>query len=305
MLDRVGNVVGERLDGELARDVLEHAALARARGALGAEELELHGGLDRAVEAHAQQVDVQRVAAHRMARESLTTTGVDCAPSTLRSSTAPACGEGGAQLARLDLERQGLVATAVDDAGDEALAAQAAHRARPSLAAGDGERGALRSGHSGGDGSEEPFRREPDGALRLPSCRRRGVSGPAAVGGLHLVASACRGDAVPAASCAADTGRPVSRPTGGRGGTANDGGSPPRPQEPSGPRAGRRSRCRTARPARVRLREPARLADLLPRRDAATDPRADAPADHAARPALAPRATAAAQASASRTGVPA
>jgi hypothetical protein len=61
-----------------------------------------------------------------------------------------------------------------------------------------------------------------------------------------------------------DTVSPWSPPADGE--DDGGGGSPPRPQAPSGPRPGGVP-LPDAGPARVRLREPARLADLLPARD--------------------------------------
>ena len=61
---------------------------------------------------------------------SLTTTGVAAPPSTLSSSTAPAWASASRSVARVDLERDGVLAAAVDDAGHVAGAAQAARRAR-------------------------------------------------------------------------------------------------------------------------------------------------------------------------------
>ena len=64
VLDGLGDLARERLDVELARDLLEHAALDDPGGLLGAGELERGGRVDRDVEADAEEVDVQRVAAH-------------------------------------------------------------------------------------------------------------------------------------------------------------------------------------------------------------------------------------------------
>jgi hypothetical protein len=47
--------------------VLEHAALPGAGCVVAADELQRDDGVDGDVEAHAQEVDMQRLAAHRVA----------------------------------------------------------------------------------------------------------------------------------------------------------------------------------------------------------------------------------------------
>ena len=64
--DRLGDRVRQRLDVQLARDLLEHAALLDAGRLLAAGQLERHDRVDRDVEVDAQQVDVHRLAAHRV-----------------------------------------------------------------------------------------------------------------------------------------------------------------------------------------------------------------------------------------------
>ena len=64
--DAVGDVGRQRFDGDLAGDVLEHAAAFDAGGDLGALELDRDLGLDRLVELHLLQVDVLEAAAHRV-----------------------------------------------------------------------------------------------------------------------------------------------------------------------------------------------------------------------------------------------
>ena len=66
MLDRVRDLGRQRLDVQLARDLLEHAAGLDAGGVLGAGELEHDGRVDLLSEVDAQQVDVHRVARDRM-----------------------------------------------------------------------------------------------------------------------------------------------------------------------------------------------------------------------------------------------
>ena len=65
--DPVRNVGGQRLDVQLARDVLEHAALLDAGRLLDTLELERDGRLDRLVEPHLEQVEVDHVALDRVA----------------------------------------------------------------------------------------------------------------------------------------------------------------------------------------------------------------------------------------------
>ena len=62
-----GIAVGSASHVQLARDLLEHAAFLDARGVLDAGQLERHDRVDRLVQAHAQQVDVDGLAAHRVA----------------------------------------------------------------------------------------------------------------------------------------------------------------------------------------------------------------------------------------------
>ena len=64
--DAVGDVGRQRFDGDLAGDVLEHAAAFDAGGVLGALELDRDLGLDRLVELDLLQVDVLEAAADRV-----------------------------------------------------------------------------------------------------------------------------------------------------------------------------------------------------------------------------------------------
>ena len=61
-----GNLGRQRFDGDLAGDVLEHAAGFDAGGGLDALELDRDLGLDRLVEFHLLQVDVLEAAADRV-----------------------------------------------------------------------------------------------------------------------------------------------------------------------------------------------------------------------------------------------
>ena len=62
----LGDLGRQRFDGDLAGDVLEHAAPFDAGRVLGALELDRDLGLDRLVELHLLQVDVLEAAAHRV-----------------------------------------------------------------------------------------------------------------------------------------------------------------------------------------------------------------------------------------------
>ena len=62
-----GIAVGSASTFELARDLLEHAALLDAGRVLDARQLDRHDRADLLVEADAQQVDVGGLAAHRVA----------------------------------------------------------------------------------------------------------------------------------------------------------------------------------------------------------------------------------------------
>ncbi len=64
--DPVGDLGRQRFDGDLAGDVLEHAAGLDARGVLDALELDRDIGLDRFVELHLLQVEVLDAAPHRV-----------------------------------------------------------------------------------------------------------------------------------------------------------------------------------------------------------------------------------------------
>ena len=120
--DPVGDVGRQRLDRDLARDVLEHAALAHARRVLDALELERDGRLDLLVEADLQQVEVLHVRPRTGSRcWSLTITGWRPPPSTSTSKSAWPSASTARSRRRVDLERDGVAVDAVDDAGHEAV----------------------------------------------------------------------------------------------------------------------------------------------------------------------------------------
>ncbi len=142
--DRVRDRGRKRFDVQLARDLLEHATGLHARRVLDTRQLEHDGRVDLLREVDAQQVDV-----HRRARDRVTLVVLQhdrrlrCALERERHDRS-AVREREAQLACVDLEGKRLAFAAVDDAGDEALAAEAARGTR-SLdgAGGNGECGCL------------------------------------------------------------------------------------------------------------------------------------------------------------------
>jgi hypothetical protein len=138
-LQALGDVVRQRLDVDLARDVLEHAALLGPRRVLAAEEVQRHDRVDGHVEIHAQEVDVHRVPADGVTLGVLQHRGGGV-PAELQLDHRAARGQRVAQLALVDGEGERVVAAAVEDAGHLAFTAQAAGGTRVGdLAFGDGE----------------------------------------------------------------------------------------------------------------------------------------------------------------------
>jgi hypothetical protein len=123
--DPLGDARGQRLDVELARDVLHHAALLDARCVLDALELDRDGGVDLLVEADLEQVDVDDLVADRVVLLVLDDHRHRLAVADLDVDHGGAGDQRGTQLARVD-PHGGAVAAAVDDAWDLALAAEAA-----------------------------------------------------------------------------------------------------------------------------------------------------------------------------------
>ena len=87
--------------------------------------------VDRLAHVDAQQVDVDRLAAHRVVLDVLDDHRGGRAAVDGEVEDRARVRERRPQGARVDREGQRLVAAAVDDAGDEPLAAQPAGRARP------------------------------------------------------------------------------------------------------------------------------------------------------------------------------
>ena len=150
MDDDVGQVARQRLDVELQRVLGEDAALGDAGGLVGALDLQLDRGLDRLVEVHPQEVHVHVLAADGVALQVLDDDGLGAAAVEGEVQDRAGLGERVAQEDGVDLEGAGLIGAAVDDAGDEPAAAQAARGARAlDGARGDGEGGRVGSGHEG------------------------------------------------------------------------------------------------------------------------------------------------------------
>ena len=135
----LGDLGRQRFDGDLAGDVLEHAAPLDAGRVLGALQLDRDLGLDLLVELDLLQVDVLEAAAHRVQlllldddRDGFAALDLEVEEGrrrslrTLRTSRSPTWN--GARLR----------AAGVDDARDQPVAAQAAGVAGAELRAGSG-----------------------------------------------------------------------------------------------------------------------------------------------------------------------
>ena len=113
-------------------------------------QLEHDDGVDRLVHVHAQEVEVDRLAAHRMVLDVLDDHRGRAAAVDLEVEHGAGVGERRAERQRVNCERDRLVAAAVDDAGHEALLPQAARGSRAlDGARGDLERLMVRTGHGG------------------------------------------------------------------------------------------------------------------------------------------------------------
>ena len=130
--------------------MLEHAALLDARSGVGADELERDRRLDRLVEPDPQQVDVDRLAADRVADQLLDHDRSRGFAVDAQIEHRAGVLKGKPQGSRIDLERHRVRPAAVHDPGHVSLAAKAPRGARPGgLAACDGE-DACCGGHGGG-----------------------------------------------------------------------------------------------------------------------------------------------------------
>ena len=122
-----GDVARLGVDGEAGEDLVDHAALA-ADGLGLALEVDRHVDVDGLVEVDADEVDVEHVAAHRVALHVLHQRGRALAVHLEVDDGVEALlgDEGGAQLAPLHGEGDRVGAHAVDDARDLAFVAEAA-----------------------------------------------------------------------------------------------------------------------------------------------------------------------------------
>ena len=159
--DVVGNGGGQRLDVELVRDLLHHAALLDAGSLLGALDVDRHRRLDLLVEAHLEQVDVHDLAADRVKLLVLDDHGAGLALDLQVDQRGPVH-EHLAQHAGVDLERRAVaVGAAVDHAGHDACAAQPAHGAAAVL-------GPVLDGKCGSLGVRHPARQCSGGSAGRP-----------------------------------------------------------------------------------------------------------------------------------------
>ena len=133
--DLLGDLGRQRLDGDLAGDVLEHAALRTPGAWSAALELDRDLGLDLLVEADLEAVEVQDLTAHRVVLLLLDHDRDRLGAVDLEVEQRVALREQDAEVAGGDLEGAGLAALAVDDAGNEALPAQASGRPRAEVVA--------------------------------------------------------------------------------------------------------------------------------------------------------------------------
>jgi predicted unusual protein kinase regulating ubiquinone biosynthesis (AarF/ABC1/UbiB family) len=150
----LGNLGRQRFDGGLAGDVLEHAALFDARRRLGALELDRDLGLDRLVELHFLQVDVLEQPLDRVQLLLLDHDWYGFRTLDLEVEERLAAGQHGADLAFARLEGARILATGVDDAGNELLAAQAAGAARAEIGARSGLEFFAGASHANGEDTE-------------------------------------------------------------------------------------------------------------------------------------------------------
>ena len=117
--DALGDRGRQRLDRDLAGDVLEHAALLDAGRLLGSEQLDRHVGLDLVVELDLLEVEVDQVAAHRVALLLLDHDRDRARSLDLEVEQRAAVDEHVASIARGDLKGPRLRPVAVDDARDK------------------------------------------------------------------------------------------------------------------------------------------------------------------------------------------
>ena len=124
---------------------------------LGAEQLDRDVGLDLDVELDLLEVEMDEVAANRVALLLLDHDRNRARPLDLDVDQGTAVDEDVADRASLGLKGAGIVAAAVDDAGDEPLAAQAAARARAEIGARLGFQGCAVGCHAAAEDREVPM----------------------------------------------------------------------------------------------------------------------------------------------------
>ena len=127
--------LGKRLDGDVAGDVLEDAALLDAGSVLDADELDRDVGLDLLGEVDLLAVEVHQVAADRVTLLLLDDDRDLAGALDLEVEQGVALVDEERELMRVGLKRPRRLAAGVDDAGHETVAAQASRRARAELGA--------------------------------------------------------------------------------------------------------------------------------------------------------------------------
>ena len=159
--DPLGDLGRQRLDGDLAGDVLEHAALLDAGGLLGALQLDRDLGLDLLVELHLLQVEVLKVAADGVELLLLDDDRDRRRPSISRSKSACPAASTVPRVALGDLERRAPPRRRCRRRRGRALAPQAAAGAGAEL----GPRAARRAFRAGRPSGRED--REAPKAFRM------------------------------------------------------------------------------------------------------------------------------------------
>ena len=130
--------------------MLEHSPLLDPRGIVGAEQLDLHLGLDRDVESHLLEVEVKELIADRMALLLLDHHRLRLVTVEDQVEHGAALGEHPPRLAFGHLKRPRVLAAAVDHAGNEAVATHPPADTRAELGALGDLQGFAIGGH--GDG---------------------------------------------------------------------------------------------------------------------------------------------------------
>jgi hypothetical protein len=152
-IDVLRHLERQRLDVELAQRLREHAALAHTRRVLAPGQLDGDRRMNRLVEPDLLQVDVHHVPAHLVQLVVLEDRGVALARAVDLDVEdrveAAGAGQRAPELALLHADRNRLAAP-VEDAGDEALLAQAPRLGRAEPRALRNRQLCPLSGHTGG-----------------------------------------------------------------------------------------------------------------------------------------------------------